>query len=213
MALPTATHDDFWAITSYFNPMRYARRRSNFRIFRERLNVPLIAVELAYGDEFELKEQDADILIQLRGSAILWQKERLLNLGLRALPPHCRNVAWVDCDIIFDKADWAESVKALLDRCALVQMFSRVNYLAAHWTPEANGYKETDFELRYRLWELESTLIAHGRWQASTAISRRRRSRAPPSSSASKVPRSRSARSFRASSGRSSSPRPRRTLR
>lgn len=147
MALPTATHDDFWAITSYFNPMRYARRRSNFRIFRERLNVPLIAVELAYADEFELKEQDADILIRLRGSAILWQKERLLNLGLRALPPHCRKVAWVDCDIIFDTADWAASAKAMLDQRAIVQMFSRVKYLPAAWTPEANCSKEADFEV------------------------------------------------------------------
>src|SRR5450759_1082712 len=76
--------DGLWAITSYFNPVGYRRRLSNFRIFRERLKVPLVVVELTYGSDFELQEQDADILIQLRGGAVLWQKERLLNLALQS---------------------------------------------------------------------------------------------------------------------------------
>jgi hypothetical protein len=41
-----------WAVTSYFNPMKYQRRRANYRLFRERLGVPLLTVELAYGPEF-----------------------------------------------------------------------------------------------------------------------------------------------------------------
>ena len=57
---------DLWAITCYFNPMHYRRRLANFRIFRDHLQLPLVAVELAYGPEFELQAQDAEILIQLR---------------------------------------------------------------------------------------------------------------------------------------------------
>jgi hypothetical protein len=115
--------------------MRYRSRRANYRLFRERLNVPLVAVELAYGSEFELSEQDAEILIQLRGGDILWQKERLLNLALRALPTACRIVMWVDCDIIFESDDWLEPTIRLLDRFMLVQPFSYVHRMPRAWVP------------------------------------------------------------------------------
>jgi hypothetical protein len=97
------------------------------------LNVPLVAVELTYGSDFELQEGDADILIQLRGGAVLWQKERLLNLALQALPKHCRKVAWVDCDVLFGVADWAESAVRLLDDFTIIQLFKHVHYLSPDW--------------------------------------------------------------------------------
>lgn len=78
-----ATHaSDLWVITCYFNPLRYRRRLANFRIFRENLRAPLIAVELAYGPEFELESDDAEVLIQTHCKDVMWQKERLLNVGL-----------------------------------------------------------------------------------------------------------------------------------
>ena len=94
-----------WAITSYFNPAGYRRRLANYRLFRKSLIVPLITVELAYRKQFELTEGDAEILIQLQGNDIMWQKERLLNVALRALPPHCRSIVWVDRDVIFASED------------------------------------------------------------------------------------------------------------
>jgi len=112
--------------------MRYGRRLSNFKVFRKHLSVPLVAVELAFSEEFELQEQDADVLVQLRGGAVLWQKERLLNVALKVLPPSCRKVAWLDCDIVFRTADWATSARALLDEVAIVQLFKQVHYLPAH---------------------------------------------------------------------------------
>lgn len=115
--------------------MGFSHRRTNFRLFRQKLNVPLFVVELAYGPDFELADRDADILIRLRGHAILWQKERLLNLALKALPRTCRKVAWLDCDIIFDAPDWSQSARALLDKFTIVHLFSRVNYLAKDCIP------------------------------------------------------------------------------
>ncbi|HET8974879.1 MAG TPA: hypothetical protein VFN63_16510 [Pseudolabrys sp.] len=122
-----------WAITSYFNPMHYERRRTNYQLFRKSLKVPLVAVELAYGRNFELAETDADILVQLRGKDVMWQKERLLNLALSALPPTCRKVVWMDCDVIFDSEDWAERVSYLLDHSLLVQAFSDAHHLSPNW--------------------------------------------------------------------------------
>src|SRR5258705_5930755 len=91
--ISSSVESDFWAITSYFNPARYRRKLSNFKVFRKHLTVPLVAVELAYSNDFELQEQDADILVQLRGGAVLWQKGRLVNVALIALPPGCAMVA------------------------------------------------------------------------------------------------------------------------
>ena len=75
------TAGDFWAITSYYNPLGYRRRRANYRTFRRHLAIPLLTVELAYGAP-ELSEADADRYVGLRGGALLWQKERLLNVAM-----------------------------------------------------------------------------------------------------------------------------------
>jgi len=91
-----------WGITCYFNPVGYRRRLDNYRIFRQRLKVPLVAVELSFDKKFQLASADADILVQLHGSAVLWQKERLLNVALKSLPQVCDKVAWLDCDIVFE---------------------------------------------------------------------------------------------------------------
>jgi hypothetical protein len=115
-----------WALAAYFNPAGFERRRTNYRDFRRRLPVPLATVELARSpDAFQLRDGDADILIQLTGEDTLWQKERLLNLALRALPAECDQVAWLDCDIIFDTPDWPARVSAALEQHPLVQAFAR----------------------------------------------------------------------------------------
>jgi hypothetical protein len=137
--------DELWAITSYFNPMRYQRRLSNFRTFRAHLNVPLVAVELAYDSDFELQDGDADILIRLHGGAVLWQKERLLNVGLRALPRECSKVAWLDCDIVFASPDWSKSAETLLDRYPVIQPFRNVHYLGPNWVSGADVEGHVDF--------------------------------------------------------------------
>jgi hypothetical protein len=127
---------DFWAITCFFNPMRFRRRLLNYRRFRERLALPLVTVELAQGPEFELSEGDAEVLVQLRGGPdVLWQKERLLNLALLALPGACRQVAWLDCDVVFAADDWVERTRALLGRFALVQPFSHLHLMPRDWEP------------------------------------------------------------------------------
>jgi hypothetical protein len=130
----------FWAITCFFNPLRFRRRSLNYRRFRQRLQLPLVAIELAYGPDFELREGDAEILLQLRGgSDVLWQKERLLNLALRALPDACRQVAWLDCDVVFGNDDWSQRTSALLERFALVQPFSHLRQMPRDWAPPENG--------------------------------------------------------------------------
>src|SRR5262249_19120239 len=88
-----------WAVTCYFNPAGYRTKRENFRTFRRHLGLPLLAVEQGLGGRFELGPDDADVLVRVPGGDVLWQKERLLTIGIRALPRECELLAWVDCDI------------------------------------------------------------------------------------------------------------------
>ena len=117
-----------WAITSHFNPSGYRRRLSNYRSFRRHLPLPLVTAELSFGAPFELNEGDADVLIQIRGKDVLWQKERLLNLALKVLPRECEKVLWIDADVVFEQADWYKHAEDRLDRYPLLHLFSeRVN--------------------------------------------------------------------------------------
>src|SRR5271169_3685485 len=126
-----------WAITSYFNPVRYKRRPLNYRVFRSQLRIPLVAVELSFDGQFELTKSDADILIQISGGAVLWQKERLLNIALQSVPPDVENVAFLDCDVVFDRKDWAEDAEAKLsERCDIIQLFSEALYLKKDSLPD-----------------------------------------------------------------------------
>ena len=113
-----------WAITSYFNPCGYKARLANYRLFREHLNVPLVTVEASHNGTFELDTRDAEVLVQRHARDVLWQKERLLNIALEYLPPECSDVAWLDCDIVFDSDDWPERTSAALETYSLVQLFS-----------------------------------------------------------------------------------------
>lgn len=115
-----------WALTTYFNPVGYRRRLSNYRAFRQALTVPLVTVELGRDSTFELTPADADILVQIRDGAVLWQKERLLNVGLKHVPQTAKAVAWLDCDIGFHREDWAEAALAGLRAYPLVQLFDAV---------------------------------------------------------------------------------------
>lgn len=118
-----------WTITSYYNPIGYRRRLANYRLFRANLGVPLVTVELSFDGGFELAEDDSDILIQLSGGAVLWQKERLLNLAVKAVPAGVNNIAWLDCDVILQRADWIDEAKRQLDEFNVVQLFSDAIHL------------------------------------------------------------------------------------
>jgi hypothetical protein len=121
-----------WGLTTFFNPVGYKNKYKNYKLFRyktKKQGLKLLAVELAFGDApFELNPDSADILIQLRGEEknIMWQKERLLTIGLKNLPKNCDKVVWLDCDIRFMRDDWIEQTSKLLREYPVVQPYSVV---------------------------------------------------------------------------------------
>jgi hypothetical protein len=80
-------------------------------------------VELAFDGVFELCHEDAEILVQIHGRDVMWQKERLLNLAIERVPKSCDKIAWLDCDVVFGNEDWAEQASRSLDTSALIHLF------------------------------------------------------------------------------------------
>ena len=129
------TTSGLWALTCLFNPAGYARRMRNYRAFRAHLGVPLVAVELSFDGRFELQAEDADVLVRVSGGDVMWQKERLLNLGRRHLPAACDAVAVVDADLVFENRAWPTHARDLLTRVPVAQLFSRSCYMPPQWLP------------------------------------------------------------------------------
>jgi hypothetical protein len=152
-----------WGVTAYFNPAGYRSRRDNYRNFRKCLKIPLVAVEMSPTGRFELGSEDAEILVQLTGGDVLWQKERLLNVALQHLPVDCDLVAWLDCDVVFEDHELPARARAALETYSLVQLFSErcdLPRAAAHDLPNgsavyfrapARGYKIATGQYRSEL--------------------------------------------------------------
>jgi SAM-dependent methyltransferase len=91
----------------------------------------LLTVEWHPAGQYQLGPEDADVLIQVRGGDLMWQKERLLNLGFARLPAAVEYVAWLDCEVLFDDPRWPERTTRALQEYRAVQPFSHVWYTSA----------------------------------------------------------------------------------
>jgi hypothetical protein len=123
--------NEFWAVTTFFNPAKFKSLLQNYYIFADKLRqqgVNLMTVECAFGDdEFEIPE--GPNVLRLRSQSVMWQKERLINYGVSQLPPDCKYFAWLDCDIIFTNDQWAEIAVQKLQTADVLQVYKKVIYL------------------------------------------------------------------------------------
>ena len=167
--------DRLWAVTAYFNPMRYRSRLANYLTFRHHLGIPLATIELSHDADFELGERDAEIVIRRQSRAVLWQKERLLNLAVQALPPTCSKVIWIDCDVVFEDERWTDRVADALDRHAIVHPYSTVRRLAAGAMPgdRDNGHvMKIGKSVVWRLLSAEGAVLPSSRQVRRTGLGR-----------------------------------------
>lgn len=110
------------------NPVRYKSRYTLFEKFRKQCtssNHKLWVVEAAFGDRpFEVTDSCNPNHIQFRSWDEIWLKENMINLAIQRLPSDWQYVAWVDADVTFTRADWAEETVQQLQHFYVVQMFS-----------------------------------------------------------------------------------------
>jgi hypothetical protein len=136
-----------WGVTTYFNPARYLTKLQNLERFAKRVRqqgLKLLIVELAFLDApFSVPQEFADMSVRLRTNAVLWQKERMLNLAIGHLPQSCSKVVWLDGDILFENDSWVEETSRLLENHKVVQPFQ-----IANWLPEgAETHSQMDSPL------------------------------------------------------------------
>jgi hypothetical protein len=119
---------DLGIVTSYFNPGAFRTRAANFERFVETIRdaeIPLVIVEACFeGQGPTLDERHGSLRVKARD--VMWQKERLLDLGTGWLPAHCTKVAWLDADVLFEDDDWAVATSSLLETAVVVQPFAEV---------------------------------------------------------------------------------------
>jgi hypothetical protein len=118
--------DDLFIISTFFNPANFQAKLTNFQIFSASLssaNLNWLVVECAFGGaDFVLPASSH--VVRVRSEGILWQKERLLNVALSHVPERYEKIAWLDCDLLFERQDWAVQTSALLNDYPVVQCFS-----------------------------------------------------------------------------------------
>ncbi len=124
---PVTLPGEMWGITVFFNPCGYKSRHENMKRCLANLKkqgLKIILVELAFTDNsFEFSVDYTDKVIQLRSDDIMWQKEALINIGIKNLPESCDKVVWFDADIIFSNETWMEKTSQLLEKYHIVQPF------------------------------------------------------------------------------------------
>lgn len=127
------TPKDLWVVSTFFDSEGYESKLRALRAYlrsMEASGIPMVLVEGAFGKrQFLLPESDH--ILRVRCPSVMWQKERLLNVGIEHLPPSCRKVAWLDADIFFENPRWAVETSALLDKVPVVQPFD-----TALWLPK-----------------------------------------------------------------------------
>ena len=109
------------AVTAWFNPNESQER------FAARLQFT------------EAWTQQHEIYLHLIGQTVfsgprttfafsIWQKERLLNLAIRQLPPDVDKVIWIDADLEVISPTWTEDVLAALDTWPIIQPWSTATF-------------------------------------------------------------------------------------
>ena len=106
---------------------RYILMKQFMKRFESEPHVNLYIVELAYNDQkFRITDSKNKNHLQLRTDVVLWHKENMVNLAVKyLLPKDYKAFAWIDSDLEFENATWAQdTLKILNGTTNIVQLFS-----------------------------------------------------------------------------------------
>lgn len=131
--------DRLYVVTMLENPLRWRARYGNYNAFEamvERSGAILYTGEVAFGDrEFEIAEENNPRHVRFRTHSEIWRKENVLNVIMQHLPPDAKYIAWIDADVQFSRADWAQETLHQLQHYDVVQMFSHAQDVGPEYQP------------------------------------------------------------------------------
>lgn len=153
-----------------FNPTKSQRIAANYKTFRRMLgSAPVTVVELVLDDD-PLIDPNAIHVRGTRERHAVWQKERLLNIGLESLPGDVDAVAWLDTDIVLPSTWYQESLETL-QHYPVIQPFTRAYWLDKSWRTEQTfssiagvnlGTESTAFTHPGFAWVARREVLKHG---------------------------------------------------
>lgn len=160
---PYIAYREAWIISCYYNPLGFASRARNFEIFYRKLSeskVPFLIIECAFGNEgFSPATENLRNIIRVRARDVLWQKERLLNLAERLLPPTAKYVIWLDADILFTNRNWIGETIESLQTNMICQPFARcVRLMPGQMQPDTSNREI--WESFARVWNIDERKAA-----------------------------------------------------
>lgn len=139
--MPSKLSGEIWGVMGYFNPLSYRNKLDTLRkavASARRQGLKMLVVEaILPGNESPLADHEAEVVLRLPAGSTLWQKERLLNIGIKALPVSCDKIIWMDADIVFLDDEWVAATADLLNRYVVVQPFTSAHWLSSS-TSRAN---------------------------------------------------------------------------
>lgn len=121
--------DTLHVVAVISNPVRYHSRYRLAREFIEAMSntkgVRLHVVESSFGDRHhEVTDSCNPDHMQVRTKSEIWNKENLINLGMRSVLVRCptaKYLAWIDADVFFCDPHWALETCHQLQHFAVVQ--------------------------------------------------------------------------------------------
>ena len=123
--------DDMAVLMVMFNPTNSVRIQANWLYVWNRLAAAEIPV---FGCELLFPWQRGGLApafktITVRSDSIMFFKEKLLERLEREVPAKYTKLCAIDCDVVFQRADWYDAVSAALDERAVVQPYSRCHWM------------------------------------------------------------------------------------
>lgn len=149
------SYDDLIVITPLFNPTNCPLLAKNYRLFAdglESVGVKLLTVELTIGDQRRISSQNNSIWLSGTDKAILWQKERLLNVGIERSSNQYTYIALCDSDVLFEQDSFYRIIETL-EQYDIVQGFTDIVYLPNNVTSINDSKQPVD--------RLESAMSRH----------------------------------------------------
>lgn len=124
---------DMAVLMCMFNPTQSVRIVQNWLyVWNKFVNagIPVYGIELLFPWQRSASLADAFKTITVRSDSIMFHKEKLLERLEREVPATYTKLCWVDCDIVFQKADWYDATSAMLNTVPVVQPYGRCQWLA-----------------------------------------------------------------------------------